>query len=109
MSVGFDELYPVSETMQNTGSPFWQIQMDAKLSGHLANAKNGDRNSESKLVNRLGQMRRNVPTLSLLNESLADTVKECVDWVRTTGRKVDFANQDPRYWITARDGKTPRW
>lgn len=80
--------------------------MITKLADHLSNAKKGDRESESKLCNRLGQLRRNI-TFDCLTDDLRITIKEACDWLRTTGRTVDFTQTNPGMWITSRDGKTP--
>lgn len=105
-----DEFYPISETMTNGDGVMWQLGMVIKLRDHLANAKAGNRKSESKLCNRLGQLRRCIVSFSDLSPDLQDIIKESVVWLRWyTGRKVDFTREDPGYWITARDGKTPRF
>lgn len=104
-----NDFYPISNTMCDCPSGIWQVGMVVKLTEHLAAAKSGDRERESKLINRLGQLRRNTSSLNTLNTTLVDVVKQSADFLRSTGRSVNFAHEDPRYWITARDGKTPRW
>ena len=106
---GFDDFYPVSRTMQEAPHGLWQIGMACKIASHLANARRGDRLSESKLINRIGQLRRCVDHFDNLGLVLQDVVKESIAWIRTTGRTVNFSADDPRYWVTARDGKSPRW
>ncbi len=46
--------------------------------------------------------------MDLLSDDLLDIVKKSVVFLRSTGRKIDLGNKDPRYWITTRDGR-PRW
>lgn len=103
----FDEFYPVSDSIGKSG--FWHIGMLLKIEGHLNSARNGNRESESKLINRLGQLRRHISSFNELTPDLKAAVKEAVEWIRTTGRAVDFTASNPGSWITARDGKTPRF
>lgn len=103
---GFDQFYPPSETMSGQ-SPFWQIGMVAKLADHRAGAEAGDRDKESRLCNRLGQLRRLVKREQML-DALREEVEEAVKFLRSTGRTVDFKQEDPAKWITTRDGR-PRW
>ena len=103
---GFDQFYPPSETMSGQSS-FWQIGMVAKLADHRAGAEAGDRDKESRLCNRLGQLRRLVKWEQMLGP-LREEVEEAVKFLRSTGRTVDFAQEDPAKWITTRDGR-PRW
>lgn len=105
--MSIDRFYPVSDTMTNTPMGMWQIGMVIKLEDHLQNAKNGNLDSESRLVNRIGQLRRNVP-VEHLSENLRDVVSKAVAWLKTTGRIVDLTNPDPALWITQRGG-APRW
>lgn len=107
MTTLFDEFYPLSASIQTSG--VWEINMVQKLENHLSKAVNGDREAESKLINRLGQIRRHVASFDTLSANLQDVIKKSVSWLRTIGRSVDFKNTDPGYWITARDGKTPRF
>ena len=103
-----DEFYPVSQTM-NSGSGMWMFGLVIKMRDHLEKAKAGDREAESKLINRLGQLRRNMESTESFTQDLQDQILASVVWLRSTGRKVDFANPNPGLWITARDGKTPRF
>lgn len=80
-----------------------------KITQHLHLSKKGDRESESKLINRLGQIRRHVVTVNDLSPDLLKVFKESVEYLRSVGRTVNFTAEDPGYWITARDGKTPRF
>ena len=105
----FDEFYPESTVMAAQPGGLWQLGMVYKIEGHLAKARMGDRLYESRLVNRIGQLRRCVDHFDQMMPALQDKVREAVAWIRSTGRTVNFAADDPRYWITARDGKSPRW
>jgi hypothetical protein len=104
--MSIDLFYPISETIKT--SAIWQISMLVKLETHLQNAQNGNRLAESKLINRIGQIRRNVESFNSLNSDLQDVIKRSVEWLRTTGRTVDLKNENPALWITMRDG-SPRW
>ncbi len=108
MSHPVDDFYPLSDAMRKCPHGMWQVGMVVKLSDHLANAKAGSKDSESRLCNRLGQLRRNVE-FSCLQTALVEAVTEAITWLRSTGRTVDFKQEDPTRWITTRDGKTPRW
>lgn len=105
--MAIDNFYPISETMKNSPTGMWQVGMVVKLETHLQSAKNGNRDSESRLVNRIGQIRRNVP-IDQISQSLLDVVKKSANWLRTTGRVVDLKNPDPALWITQRGGAA-RW
>lgn len=105
--MALDSFYPISETMKNAPTGMWQLGMVVKLETHLQNAKNGDRDAESRLVNRVGQIRRNVPVENL-TESLREVVGKTIAWLKTTGRVVDLKNPDPALWITQRCGAA-RW
>ena len=103
---GFDQFYPPSETM---GDPTSRSVSDwaAKLADLRAGAEAGDRGKESRLRNRLGQLRRLVKWEQMLG-CLREEVEEAVKFLRSTGRTVDFKQEDPAKWITTRDGR-PRW
>ena len=103
----FNEFYPESQAMKAGSSGMWMIGMVLKLEKHLQNAKNGNREAESKLCNRIGQIRRHFEFPDLPG-NIKDLVIESVDWLRTTGRAVDLRNKNPAYWISTRDGR-PRW
>ena len=104
-----DEFYPESTVMAAQPDGMWQLGLVMKLEEHLAKARRGNRLYESKLINRIGQLRRCTRHFDQLQTPLQDKVKEAVTWIRSTGRTVNFDADDPRYWITARDGKSPRW
>lgn len=104
-----DSFYPISQTVQACPGGMWQISMTVKITSHLADAKAGSRDAESRLINRVGQLRRNVENFGGLGYDLKDAVLAAVTWLRSVGRRVDFSNPDARYWVTARDGVSPRW
>lgn len=103
----FNEFYPVSDTILNCPGGLWQLGMILKLEEHLRNAQRGSGEAESKLCNRIGQLRRCVP-FNVLTTNLQEKVGECIKWLRTTGRVLDLKNEDPRQWISNRNGG-PRW
>lgn len=100
-----DLFYPISETMSSGG--IWEIGMVVKLAGHRQMAKSGDLERESRLVNRLGQLRRNCEYMDMSN-NLKEEINESVAYLRSVGRKVDFSKKNPAEWITTRKGN-PRW
>ena len=102
-----DMFYPASQTMLNAPQGMWQLGMAIKLSEHLAAAKLGDRDRESRLVNRLGQIRRCVekPNISAV---LADEMVKACRWLQSQGRKFNFKSDNPSEWISQRGG-APRW
>ena len=102
-----DMFYPASQTMLNAPQGMWQLGMAIKLSEHLAAAKLGDRDRESRLVNRLGQLRRCVES-SYISPGLHEQIVAAVGWLRDHGRTVDFSSADPAKWISQRGG-APRW
>lgn len=104
---GFDDFYPISTTMKNAPQGLWQIGLLVIIDKHLEHAKNGCRESESRLINRIGQLKRNVP-FNAISDELKKKIKKSVEWLETTGRKVDLKNEDPRFWISNRKGG-PRW
>ena len=77
------------------------------LAEHLKAAERGDRDRESRLVNRLGQLRRCVES-SYIRDGLKEQIVAAVDWLRNNGRTVDFSATDPARWISQRGG-APRW
>jgi transketolase C-terminal domain/subunit len=100
-----DEYYPIDNDVKIY--PVREMGYIMKINNHLQNAKLGDKIAESKLCNRLGTLRRSIE-IKDVSPDLQDAIKEAVAWLRTTGRKVDFANQDPALWITTRSGN-PRF
>jgi hypothetical protein len=97
-----DKFYPIIIL-----TPIKELGLILKLHEHLKNARSGDRLSESKLANRLGTTRRS-GNFRELDTDLQFVIKESVEFLRSTGRTIDLMNDDPRKWITQRDGK-PRW
>ncbi len=104
--MSYNEFYPHSNSIHT--SALWSIGFLLKIEGHLASAKNGNKEAESKLCNRIGQLRRHIASVEDLPEDLRAAVKESVDWLRNQGRVVKLGSADPREWISARGG-TPRW
>jgi hypothetical protein len=100
-----DKYYPLDDNLN--AYPLRQIGYIMRISANLHLAKTGDRVAESKLCNRLGSLRRSIEFQDM-SPNLQDIVKEAVDWLRTTSRKVDFTNPDPALWITTRSG-SPRF
>ena len=104
--MSLNSFYPLSETIKK--SALWQVSMIIKIEGHLRNARNGDGEAESKLCNRIGQIRRHVKHVDHREPDLMGLVKESVDWLRSQGRKINLHSEDPREWISTRDGRS-RW
>jgi hypothetical protein len=102
-----DEFYPMSQTIAACPQGLWQVGMVTKLANHRANAQRNDRVAESKLCNRLGQLRRQMKTAEM-STALKDEVKASVVYLRSVGRIVNFKSDDPRQWISTREQKT-RW
>ncbi len=80
----------------------------SKILGHLEAAKAGDRDRESALINRLGQLRRHYLKIGDMPDFLIDAVKQAVAFLRSVGRTVDLGNPDPAKWVSRRGG-SPRW
>ena len=99
-----DMFYPIL----NLESPFTQMGLMAKIRNHLHAARRGDRERESRLINRLGSLRRSSASFNGLTLDLQTAVKDAVKFLRSEGRKVDFKNPDPALWITTRSGQA-RW
>jgi hypothetical protein len=64
--------------------------------------------NQSKLANRLGQLRRNVADFTSLPEDLQEEVKIAIFYLRSSGRTVNLGSADPREWISTTTG-LPRW
>jgi hypothetical protein len=100
-----DDFYYVDKILLKY--PIREIDYMIKLKHYLQLAKIGDRNYESQLCNLLGTLRRSIQ-LDILSPCLQTIIKQAVQWLQTTGRKIDFSNPDPALWITKRNGK-PRF
>jgi hypothetical protein len=100
-----DEFYPIDNDIKIY--PVREMGYIMKINNHLQMAKAGDREAESRLCNRLGQLRRSMD-FNNMSPDLQDAIKEAAAWLRTTGRKVDFSHNDPALWITTRSGN-PRF
>lgn len=105
-----EKFYPVSKTIVTMPDGMWQVGATLRIRDHLKNAKSGIKESETRLCNKLGTIRRSIGySFKSISPDLLTAIKESSDWLRTTGRNVDFASDDPRKWITARDGVSPRF
>jgi len=102
----YDEFYPESNSIKNMdGKLGVALSLRLKLIRHLNNAKAGDMNAESKLVNRIGQLRRNRPSMP---HNLTAELKQAVEYLRSVGRVINLKGDDPSLWISMRGG-APRW
>jgi len=99
-----EEFYPSYDFQQH---PFLEMALMFKIRRDIDLARKGDRTAESKLCNRIGSIRRS-SKFEDLSPDTQTAVKEAVEYLRSTGRKVDFSNPDPSLWISTRDGR-PRW
>lgn len=100
-----DEFYPVSRAIvQSPDAGMWMVSMVIKVNDHLTAAKSGNKESESRLINRLGQLRRCGPPFEKLPQDLQEGVRSAVAYLRSTGRTVNFAHPNPGMWITTRTG-----
>lgn len=106
--MSIDKFYPISETIRACPNGMWQISMVVKLESHLQAAKNGDRDAESRLVNRIGQLRRHFPEISDLPPNIFNAMRKACGWLSTNGRVFDLLNEDPALWVSQRGG-APRW
>lgn len=100
-----EEFYPYSETLKRGGMGA-VLSMKQKLIGHLIAAKSGCMVSESKLANRVGQIRRVFP--GKCPETYRAEMTDAIEYLRSVGRKVKLESADPRFWISRRGGG-PRW
>lgn len=110
MSRSVSDFYPKSESVANAalGRTLATIGYALRLRQHLAGARAGDRERESRLCNRLGQLRASLPAFSLATAEVQQVVRESVAFLREQGRTVNFTDPDPARWITQRNG-LPRW
>jgi len=104
----FDSFYPESDTIRNCPGGLWCISLLLKMESYLQKAKNGDSDAESRLCNRIGQLRRHFPSFNQLPGELGRVTKESVDWLRSVGRVVNLKSENPIDWISIRGGG-PRW
>ena len=103
-----DKHYPVNDRFASNPQGIWQSALATILSVHLKMAKLGERDSEERLIDRLGEIHRSVSP-AFYTEELAEAINDVIDWLRSTGRVVNFAKLDPRHWVTERDGIQYRW
>ena len=104
-----DSFYPHNKAVAG-GSFGVMLNLHASIRQHLQLAINGNRERESKLCNKIGQIRRAHPDKKFqeLPDFIIGIVMESVIFLRSTGRKIDLGSDDPRRWISQRDG-SPRW
>jgi hypothetical protein len=84
--------------------PFTAIGLKSRIDEHLRLAKAGDRERESKLVNRLGEVRATWEKFEDIPDFIQDSFMKSVTFLRTVGRKFNFGSPDPKDWISARGG-----
>lgn len=97
-----DEFYPMFE--KDIGS-MAGLGLAQRIQLHLDNAKNGDRLAESKLMNRIGQVKRSF-SFDEVPVDIQDLIKEAVEYLRSTGRKVNLGSSNPEEWFTTRSGQS---
>lgn len=89
------------------GKSLGTIGLLARLREHLELAEAGDRDRESRLINRICQIRASAEFDSLA-PPIKGMVKRGVDFLRSTGRKVNLKSPNQIDWVSQRDG-SPRW
>jgi len=87
-----------------SSSPFLSLGLRQRIVANLASARGGDRDAESRLVTRIGEVRATWRTFNEVPDFLQDAVKEAVTFLRQVGRKIDFKSADPGCWVSGRDG-----
>jgi len=102
-----DKFYPESPKLR-MGYFGHVIGFQSKIIGHMTAAIAGDLERESRLCNRVGQVRATFSHFQDVPLGVQDVMKEAIEYLKSVGRKVDFKNPDPSMWITTRDGR-PRW
>lgn len=75
----------------------------------LEKSKAGDKDAESALCNKVGAARRSLETPEVATPLVKQMLKDSIDHLRGTGRKVNLKLENPALWITMRDGSSPRW
>jgi hypothetical protein len=109
----FDSFYPISESLKIDGLAW--VDMLSKLSNHRINAERALAEGrdpgeyESKLINRIGQIRRMKPEGKGLSHDILEEIKLGIKYLKSRGRKIDLENENPAHWISNRDGTGPRW
>lgn len=73
----------------------------------LGEAKKGDKKSESKLINRLCDVRASIDNLSKVPQNLREMILMTTRYLMSIGRKVDLRPEqtDPKLWVSARGGQ----
>jgi hypothetical protein len=87
---------------------FRQLGMLVKITEHLAAAKAGDRDRESRLVTRICELRASGTKFNDLTDDLRTVVAEAIEFLKSQGRKTNFGSSDPAEWISGRDGQPRR-
>ena len=102
-------IFEKSESIRRAahGQSLGMIGLIARLREHLVLAEAGDRSRESRLINRICQIRASAEFNSLAPE-VRGMVKRGVDFLRSTGRKVNLQSPNQIDWVSQRDG-SPRW
>ncbi len=107
-----DEFYPASHSLKRMREGKGVERVRAATIRRLAErVLKGDRSAEANLCKEVGQIRRHFPEWwkgERSHTELREAVSEAVDALREVGRKVDLRSDDPREWVSARDGG-PRW
>ena len=76
-----------------------------RLKFRLGEARKGDAKSESKLINRLCDVRASIAHFPTLPRDLREVIEEVVAYLRSVGRTITFGSNDPTLWVSARDGR----
>lgn len=100
-----DQFYPKINNPEGLGKIMGLV---VKIRSHLEAAKNGDRERESRLCNRIGQTRATWENFTDMPLEVQEVITESVSYLRSVGRKFDFVNPDPAWWISTRGGNR-RW
>lgn len=105
-----DEFYPMTDSLKSAvlGNTVGTLGLEQRLRSHLSKAVLGDRAAESRLVNRVGQIRRCAGTIDRLDPGIRQAMRESVAWLRVVGRECDLSSPDPAKWVSKRGG-APRW
>jgi hypothetical protein len=91
------------------GRPFITMGYLIKIAGHLRAARLGDRDAESKLINRLGELRAAFNSKEdfirwAKQSQLDEVLPEAFHWLKSVGRVVNLSATDQSCWISCRGG-----
>ncbi len=107
-----DEFYPPSLTLRCMREGKGVEGVYANTLRRLSDrTRIGDYQGEVNLARMVGQIRRHFPEWwegDRSHDELREALSEAVDALREVGRKVNLRSDDPREWVSARDGG-PRW